>query len=501
MNFDSLIIDTDEWKGSGTISGVHTHTAPIVLTTNAKLASAADETSTLEVLSDKVVIEKDLLVKGNLHAPGFTPGNDGVYPPNPTFSDVTATHSINNMGMTTTAFLHSTGPATVDGVLQAVKVKTIDLETDTLASKTTGLISVTDETEFTDLVTFKQNTTFQNHIEGSTAGFQEINTYTGGATFWEANVLKSRTEGSKIQVADELNFQQDVTSDKKITAQDIVGTNMVGGATITADQELSAPQITGGTVSGTTFTADTLNVNGTATVHGELLPQSLKVTEDIEGQNMHVKGDLTVDGTTNISATIPSHLYPNKITMNHDYTTGHQKTELTYNKITLEDTTVTGFADITLDGAEGTIKCNGGITCHNQYASTANPAGVTCDYVNTLNVAIDTITGHRSDFGRNVAGESIYCNGQIESHSLKTTSIFGGITCLGNWNFNGATVSGLPGGGGTTYPSITEHTDYVQISKELKVSDIKTNEITNEHDNSAVHFIGAMDFTIRKHQS
>ena len=593
MNFDSVIVDTDAWKGTGTVSGVHTHSAPIVLTTNSKLASAEDQTSTLEVLSDKVVVEKDLLVKGTLIAPGFTPGNPGTYPPNPTFSDVTFTHSSTNMGMTNTAFLHVTGPAAVDGVLTAEhiklndidfhdgvvqgkqltadhatitgsmrvvgqadidtvkmdkgqardfetdtlaswttclisvtdeaefkdqvtfdevvtliamtnaaflhvtgpatvdgvfttsKVKANEIETDTLASQTSGLIYITDEAEFKDQVTFDNKTTFkdearfQNHIDGTTAGFQEVNTYTSAVTFLKADVLSSNTEGSKIQVADQLNFQQDVTSDKKITALDIVGTNTVGGGSFTPDSL---------TVENDAWVKKDLTVTGTATVHGLLAPHSLNVTTDMEGHNLHVRGNLTVDGTNNIP--VPSHIYPTKITLNHDYTTGHQKTELTSNKITLEDTTVTGFADITLDGAEGTIKCNGGITCHNQYASTAEPAGVTCDYVNTLNVAIDTITGHRSDFGRNVAGESIYTNGQIESHSLKTTSIFGGVSCLGNWNFSGATVTGLPGGGGgTSYPSITEHNDYVQISKELRTNDIQTAGDT------PLQFLGSVNFS------
>jgi len=132
MNFDSVITNPDAWKGSGTVSGVHTHTAPIMLT---KLASTEDPTSTLDVLHDKVVIEKDLLVKGNLTAPGFTPGHAGDYPANPTFGQIQVTHSIENLGVTTTNGLVSIGPATVNGVFEAEKIKMTDINIENGAVK------------------------------------------------------------------------------------------------------------------------------------------------------------------------------------------------------------------------------------------------------------------------------------------------------------------------------------------------------------------------------
>ena len=580
MNFDSVVSNPNAWKGSGTVSGVHTHTAPIVVTT---LVSNDNSESTLEVLNDTVVIEKDLLVKGTLTAPGFTPGHGSDYPANPTFGQVQITHSIENLGVTTTNGLVSMGPATVNGVFQAETIKLndinihdgvvktkmiesdnatvtgtmyaqnvyaadgiqvngeVEMETakvtteilaqkgtfvdihannaeatnlmaDTLSSRTTGLLEVTDETKFKENVTFEKKITSRdaeftqvdtdlgtskswqtdnlagltgnitidnalfmndklnmNNYDITNAGigdFTTLHVHDGTAQTWSVGALKSVSASGTITVTDNTIFTEDLVAQKKVIAQDLIGNNMVSGDNLAATVEISAPQITGDQVSAENITAT---------------------------QNVLIEGNLTVNGQANIPVTIPSHINATKITLNEDFNTGHQKVELTSNKIILEDTTLTDLGQITLDAATGKITLNGGILCHNQYASTASPSGVVCDFVDTLNVASDTITGHRSDFGRNVAGESIYATGSIESQELKTNKIYSGSTlqATGNWDFSGASVSGLPhnGGGGETYPSITEYEDHVDVSKRLTVSHIGWDNPNK------VNFQGNIDFT------
>ena len=98
MQFDQRSINPDLWKGTGTVTGVHTYDNALKLNDRA-LERTIDETNTVEFNHDGVVIAKDLLVMGNLITPGFPPiGPSTPLPPDPTFRTVRITSGLLSTG-------------------------------------------------------------------------------------------------------------------------------------------------------------------------------------------------------------------------------------------------------------------------------------------------------------------------------------------------------------------------------------------------------------------
>ena len=469
MNFGARIFNEDAWKGSGTVTGTHTYKKPIRIGT---IQQVGDGLNTVELKDDEVVVAKNLRVEGELITAGWPPpGGDMQLPDHANFK------SMNILG---------------------------------------GNLSVLPGGGL-----FVQGNTNLNNVDAIQVAADTMIGYNTQATFLDVDVIRARTVGSRVNFPDAVNVEGNITAAKYL-GNDVIVQGLIDGDVVVAHDLMRSHGTMEGNVLVATqsFTAPTATINGTFTTNGHATLDSLtvnnnthladvalnKITSDFETEkDVHIKGNLVVDGIFPLPPiTIPNHLHTQHITLNKDFTFGHQKTDITYKKISLEDTNPSFFGtggqgEITLDATDGSIKCNGSVTVHNQYTSTANPAGVICDYVNTLNVALDTLTGHRSDFGRNVAGESIYCNGQIEAEHLKVNSMHADGAMTGTWNFSGATVNGLPhsgGGGGNGYASIVEYDDHVDITKRLTTSHIGWTNGNPVNFQGKLEFAGAeVDFT------
>ena len=109
---------------------------------------------------------------------------------------------------------------------------------------------------------------------------------------------------------------------------DIEGTLTTSAATATA---LSATTITANQILNEESRTTNLKVDNVSSRDNG----KVTINDPLTTQNLDVTGNLTVDGSYP-TVSIPTHIHTEHITMNKDYVTGHQKTELTYNKITLE---------------------------------------------------------------------------------------------------------------------------------------------------------------------
>ena len=128
MQFGSRHVNPNAWKGSGVVTGRHTHTAPLLLGSDVPVASQRDSTNQLkfddagvrfskDVMvpslvdptdstnflsfeTDEVVIEKDIRIKGELHVAGWPPpGGDMQLPTDPTFNTVTTNGDVTCHGV------------------------------------------------------------------------------------------------------------------------------------------------------------------------------------------------------------------------------------------------------------------------------------------------------------------------------------------------------------------------------------------------------------------
>ena len=527
MQFGAVAVDPDAWKNTGTVRGIHTYANTLMLQ-DVPIAREDDTANTVAFEEDGVVIAKNLRVIGQLITPGFPPpGGDMALPENPNFKSVNIVGGNltlvpgSELYVADTSYLNDVSATnlTADS-LTSNEADMTDLKVDVIQERTNGNDVVinskvrmqdldvkkitADELDSTGKVQGNNIVAHESVVTellavGDTATIDDLNATSATITntFTKALVADTATinntltatnyEGdvkADIIQTNVLEAKQMIQSEQDIICKDLIVNESISTKKLTASGDVNANKVTASNVDATNIVTQGLT---TATLG------VADITTDINTQNVHIKGDLIVDGSYPISST-PNHIFTKKITLNQDNTLGHQKTEVTFNKITLEDTNPSifgtgGMGEVTLDAATGTMSCNGGITCHNQYSSTANPATITCDSINTLNVALDTITGHRSDFGRNVAGESIYANGQIECSHLKATNIHNNGTCTGSWDFSTATVTGLPNNGnGTSYESITEYNDHVDITKRLTVSHVGW---TN---GNKVNFQGDIDF-------
>ena len=96
MNFNPVRVNIDAWKGTGTVSGVHTHIQPVKLS---KIEERVNRENSVTLEDGKVTVAKDLVVLGQLIAPGFPPpGGDMSLPTDPTFHTITTTGNITVMG-------------------------------------------------------------------------------------------------------------------------------------------------------------------------------------------------------------------------------------------------------------------------------------------------------------------------------------------------------------------------------------------------------------------
>ena len=95
MQFGTSAVDPNRWTRSGTVVGEHTHIAKLNLATTAPLTSAEDNENTISFTEEGVEVAKNLVVLGQLVAPGFPPpGGDMALPTDPTFATVTTTGDI-----------------------------------------------------------------------------------------------------------------------------------------------------------------------------------------------------------------------------------------------------------------------------------------------------------------------------------------------------------------------------------------------------------------------
>lgn len=137
MNFSTRRVNINAWKGSGTVNGVHTHTAPVRV---GKLEQTGDTANTVEFKDDEVIVAKDLRVMGQLIAPGFPPpGGDMSLPTDPTFASIHVTsqeHGITVYGPVSAegaisgGLIESTGEITAQTSLTAPTITTSNIASD-----------------------------------------------------------------------------------------------------------------------------------------------------------------------------------------------------------------------------------------------------------------------------------------------------------------------------------------------------------------------------------
>ena len=165
-------------------------------------------------------------------------------------------------------------------------------------------------------------------------------------------------------------------------------------------------------------------------VGGSIRATALDVDRLDIGEDIHAKGNVTVDGDTTLQ-TITTHQAATFLqTLNAGSV--HTSTLTGINSLTLHTLnakyinlvgdTLVYPGTITLDASTGHIYCNGGIVCSNNNPLTnlENPMGVQTDFIET--------GVHRSDFGKNANNESIAADGKISAGEFYTD---GSLHCVG----------------------------------------------------------------------
>ena len=285
---------------------------------------------------------------------------------------------------------HSTGDFNVDGKLTMK------------SGSVTGDFTI--DGKLDALIDSKEDINTSKNVYASTFDGTTVDVYNSKSTIVKTTTISHITDGKAV-VAGKFHFQEDVTADNDVHvdkgtvyADTVVATSEISGALVNADIKVTTKDVAAtGQVSGETITAQ-----------GLISGKNLTVTDKLTTKDLHVNGSLDFNGT----------FKPRSIHIEVDSTFGKQTTHINESKITIFDTNPaiwnTGQGEITLDGGHGSIKCNGQMVVHNQYDTTGNPSGVQADFISTMPY-LDAISGHRSDFGKNLASESIYAVGGIQT--------------------------------------------------------------------------------------
>ena len=232
MNFGTRPIDIDAWKGSGTVSGIHTHSAPVRIK---KIQETGDLENTVELKNNEVVVAKDLRVEGQLITAGWPPpGGNMQLPEHANFK------SLNVLGGNLKVL--TGGALFVPGDANLGEVSATQVSADTLIGYNT-------QATFLDVDAIRAHT-------GSIVNFPDpVN--------MEGNLTAAKYLGTDVIV------EGLVDGDVVIAQSFMKSHGILEGASVVANQSVSAPTITTNNISST----GTLNATGswdfsTATVTG-----------------------------------------------------------------------------------------------------------------------------------------------------------------------------------------------------------------------------------------